>query len=219
MGERTKKVEAEERRGGEGTMFLSFGISVLFRTSLRPLRLSVSRSTARCCSSTVGRFTYKFNKHISYLMHALSRECFDRPGPPSSSTEYTSLSSSLSVSRSPTRFSAPYSLRIVGRRVSRVSRGFRLAGRRTIRGGRDPEEFLGPKRPTIGENRSAEHIESRETGELRAVARNRRWLRVLRAALAGCPPSGPHASPRLRNASSSRLESREIRAISAASTK
>lgn len=25
-----------------------------------------------------GRFTYKFNKHISYLMHALSRECFDR---------------------------------------------------------------------------------------------------------------------------------------------
>lgn len=32
------------------------------------------------CSPTVGRFTYKFNKHISYLMHALSRECFDRAG-------------------------------------------------------------------------------------------------------------------------------------------
>lgn len=46
-----------------------------------------------------GRFTYKFNKHISYLMHALSRECFDRPGPPSSSS--TRVSSSRSLPRIP----------------------------------------------------------------------------------------------------------------------
>lgn len=50
-------------------------------------------------SPTVGRFTYKFNKHISYLMHALSRECFDRPGPPSSSS--TCVFSSLCVPHAP----------------------------------------------------------------------------------------------------------------------
>lgn len=69
-------------RRGEGDIpFLRYSFS-LCSFSVRSER--ASRSTARCCSSTVGRFTYKFNKHISYLMHALSRECFDRPGPPSS---------------------------------------------------------------------------------------------------------------------------------------
>lgn len=46
--------------------------------------------TTRRCSPTVDRFTYKFNKHISYLMHALSRECFDRPGPSFSSSTRSS---------------------------------------------------------------------------------------------------------------------------------
>lgn len=32
--------------------------------------------TTRRCSPTVDRFTYKFNKHISYLMHALSPRMF-----------------------------------------------------------------------------------------------------------------------------------------------
>lgn len=37
--------------------------------------------------STVGRFTYKFNKHISYLIHAQRRERFDHPEPFFSSSD------------------------------------------------------------------------------------------------------------------------------------
>lgn len=73
------------------------------------------------------------------------------------------------------------------------------------RGSTVPGEF---RARTIGPSRSAERVESRETGEPRAVSRGRRRLpRVLRAAPAGSPLGGPHAS-------SCRPESLEIRATS-----
>lgn len=66
---------------------------LVFRAGLvrLPERASLTTSLQ---SYTVDRFAYKFNKHISYLMHTLrkgeeerkNRECFDRPGPPSTST-------------------------------------------------------------------------------------------------------------------------------------
>lgn len=57
-----------------------------------------------------GRFTYKFNKHISYLMYALSRECFDRPGPPSSASTRLLLASSCVLPRATPRLSLAYAL-------------------------------------------------------------------------------------------------------------
>lgn len=66
-----------------------------------------SPTTTRRCSPTVGRFTYKFNKHISYLMHALSRECFDRPGPPSSSSARFLLARPLASRRASARSTYP----------------------------------------------------------------------------------------------------------------
>lgn len=73
------------------TRLSSFSSSSSFAFPVR-----ASPITTRRCSPTVGRFTYKFNKHISYLMHALSRECFDRPGPP---FFYPLFSSAFSPSR------------------------------------------------------------------------------------------------------------------------
>lgn len=78
------------------TRLSSFSSSSSFAFPVR-----ASPITTRRCSPTVGRFTYKFNKHISYLMHALSRECFDRPGPPFSSS--TRSSARHSVPRAPPR--------------------------------------------------------------------------------------------------------------------
>lgn len=80
QGEEGAKKEEEDRKfhvSGRGyappVPLSSFSSSTSFAFLER-----ASPTTTRRCSSTV-RFTYKFNKHISYLMHALSRECFARP--------------------------------------------------------------------------------------------------------------------------------------------
>lgn len=83
-----------ERKTVYVTRLSSFSSSSSFAFPVR-----ASPITTRRCSPTVGRFTYKFNKHISYLMHALSRECFDRPGPPFSSS--TRSSARRSTPRAP----------------------------------------------------------------------------------------------------------------------
>lgn len=89
-GERAMQARQLARTRGYDISFLRVPLLLRAPTFLRSMR--ASRSTARCRSSTVGRFTYKFNKHISYLMHAQSRECFDRPEPPFSSSDNDSCS-------------------------------------------------------------------------------------------------------------------------------
>lgn len=89
-GERAMQARQLARTRGYDIPFLRVPLLLRAPTFLRSIR--ASRSTARCRGSTVGRFTYKFNKHISYLMHAQSRECFDRPEPPFSFSDNDSCS-------------------------------------------------------------------------------------------------------------------------------
>ena len=59
-------------------LFISFSFTLAESSSALSVpshSVRLSRTYARVSCE---RFTYKFNKHISYLMHALSRECFDR---------------------------------------------------------------------------------------------------------------------------------------------
>lgn len=85
---RRRKDEDSRKGQVRGRWYASpaFLPSLLIRHPASPI------TTRRC--PTVGRFTYKFNKHISYLMHALSRECFDRPGPSFSSSTRSAFSPS-----------------------------------------------------------------------------------------------------------------------------
>lgn len=78
----------QERPGVRKTVHVTRLTSSSSSSFAFPVR--ASPITTRRCSPTVDRFTYKFNKHISYLMHALSRECFDRPGPSFSSSTRSS---------------------------------------------------------------------------------------------------------------------------------
>lgn len=104
--ERERKVE-EGRRQQEGPSVRGRR----YASPASPLSLLQARSPSRYAHPrlprgaavlpSAGRFTYKFNKHISYLMHALSRECFDRPGPPFSSS--TRSSAQRSAPRAPPR--------------------------------------------------------------------------------------------------------------------
>lgn len=110
QGERNAKREEGRRQQegpGERKMVHVTRLSSLSSSGSFAFPVRASPITTRCCSPTVGRFTYKFNKHISYLMHALSRECFDRPGP--------SFSSST---RSSVQHLAPHLARLPARKLS-----------------------------------------------------------------------------------------------------
>jgi len=96
--EKSRASETETRPPSSLSLsLLSLSLS-LSRVVLPGLPERASRTTI-LQSYPVGRFTYKFNKHISYLMHALSRECFDRPGP--SSSPFTRLWLALDSLSSP----------------------------------------------------------------------------------------------------------------------